>query len=118
MRRLALILISISFIVSCSNDVAPLGGNFDKVLYSETKDTLYVFYSNTNFEAYLKPTNEFVRGSWRYISVSPDGGQTILGASGLRRRACDGIALSGFPLTEVEITSLEVAPSEEFVYCD
>ena len=118
MRKLALILISISFIASCSNDIEPLGGNFDKVLYSESRDTLFVFYSNTNFEAYIKPTNEFVRGAWNYESVSTDGSQTTLSASGLKRIACDGIALSGFPLTEIEINSLEIAPSEEFVSCE
>ncbi|NME70195.1 hypothetical protein [Flammeovirga aprica] len=118
MRKLALILITLSALASCSNDVAPLGGNFDKPLYTESKDTLYVFYSNTNFEAYIKSTNQFVKGAWNYESVSTDGSQTILSASGLKRKACDGIALSAFPLTEVSINALEVAPWEEFVTCE
>ncbi|WP_044205337.1 hypothetical protein [Flammeovirga sp. OC4] len=118
MRKLALFLISLPFIASCSKDIEPLGGNFDKVLYSESRDTLYIYHSNTNFEVYINSTNEFVKGAWQRVSMSSDGDQTILTASGLKRKACDGIAISSFPALEQDINLLEEAPEDEFVYCD
>lgn len=117
MRNLVFIILVFCSILACSNDISPLGGNFDKVLYSETKDTLYIYHSDLIFEAYIPSTNEYVRGMWNYGSTSSTESQIYLRASGTKRDACDGIVLSAIAPFEKDINALEAAPENEFISC-
>ncbi|OHX67985.1 hypothetical protein [Flammeovirga pacifica] len=116
MKKIILLLSFLSFLIACNdkNDIS-LGENFDKVIESETADTLIIYHSGGLFEAYIVSSNSYLKSRW-HLSEETDKIVPIV-ETGLIWKDCSRIytGFNNFPALLVE----ELNPSDRDIFrCD